>query len=392
MFRTKTNIVLTLLVVLAWAGVGYYYVTHKNSASAEAGQDIAMEQQQQQAMPVSAIKAEFQPVKIWNDYSARLEPVNFAEIRPQVSGVITEVKFEDGQPVEQGDVLFVIDPRPFEAAVNQAQAEVDAAVNQQQLSKKEANRARELIKSDAISKRVVDERESAVKIANANIATAKARLDRAKIDLDYAYVKAPISGRVGREEVMQGNLVGAGPNAPLLTSIIAIDEVYADFEVDERTYINYIRSNAKDRAAESQIPVKLVLDNDDVEYEGFIQSFDNQINTQTGTIRARALFDNKDNVLLPGMFARVKIGSAQMQNEILIPEKAISTDQDRKFVYVVNGESKVEYRAVKLGESLKGQRVIKSGLEEGDRVITEGIIRLRPGMPVSPQIKLNEAQ
>ena len=375
----KPILFLTMIIMIA-AGSAYYFQQRQASASApEQGGPPS-------AMPVTVEVIASAPVQIWNDYSARLESVDFAEIRPQVSGRIPELRFQDGQDVEEGDILYVIDPRPYRAAVNQARAELEAAQNQADLSQIELSRALELIKTNAISKRILDERASATEIAVASVDAAKARLDRAEIDLDYAYVKAPITGRVSRAEIKVGNIVEAGLAAPLLTSIVSTDGIYADFEVDEQTYLKYIRQNARNREAENQIPVKLILGNDDFTYEGFIDSFDNQINPTSGTIRARALFTNEDGALLPGMFASVQMGTPDVQNKILLDERAIGTDQDRKFVYIVNAENMSEYREVKIGESMDGARVISDGLTEGDRVITEGIIRIRPGMPVDPQI------
>ncbi len=376
----KNKILLGTLVVSAIGGGVYVFQKNPVNASVTEGS-------KPQAMPVSVEVVSLKPVQIWNKYSARLEAVDFAEIRPQVSGTITEVKFEDGQVVAKGDVLYVIDPRPYEAAVNQAEAELSGAQNQSSLRWVELKRAKELIKTNAVSKRTLDERKSAHSVADSSVKAAQARLDRAKIDLDYAYVKAPISGRVSRAEIKAGNLVQAGPSAPLLTSIVSMQGIYADFEVDEQSYLKYIRSVARDLAAEHKIPVKLTVGDSDFEYEGFIHSFDNRIDVTTGTIRARALFPNKDKSLLPGMFASVKIGSASVQNQITVSEKAVGTDQNRKFLYVVNDTNMVEYREITLGKRVDGKRVISSGLNEGDKVITEGVIRIRPGMPVAPQIK-----
>jgi multidrug efflux system membrane fusion protein len=183
--------------------------------------------------------------------------------------------------------------------------------------------------------------------------------------------------------------VQAGPGAPVLTSIVSKNGIYADFEVDEQSYFKYVRNGTSNRDAEKSVPVKLIV-GDATEYEGFIHSFDNRINVTSGTIRARALFANEDKALLPGMFASVKMGTPSKQAQIIISEKAIGTDQNRKFVYVVNDKNMVEYREVKIGESIKGQRVISSGLNEGDIVITEGVIRIRPGMPVDPQSNKTE--
>jgi multidrug efflux system membrane fusion protein len=219
----------------------------------------------------------------------------------------------------------------------------------------------------------------------ARVEAVQARLTSAEINLDYAHIKAPISGRISRAEIKEGNLVEAGPNAPVLTSIVSKQKVYADFEVDEKSYLKYVRSSARSLNEESKIPVKLSLSEDEVEYEGFIHSFDNQIDVSSGTIRARALFDNEDSALLPGMFANVKMGTPSSIDQIIISERAIGTDQSRKFVYVVNDQNLVEYRVITIGESMNGQRVVTSGLNDGDKVIVEGIIRIRPGMPVAPQ-------
>lgn len=367
--------------VLAVAGSGYYFHSKKFEANASERDNA----QAPQAMPVTVEIVKSKPFQIWNDYSARLEAVNFAEIRPQVSGTITQVKFHDGQMVEKGDVLFVIDPRPYQAAVNQAKAELRVAKNQSSFSSKELGRAKELIKTNAISERVLDERSNAHSIAVATVKALEARLRNAEINLDFAYIKAPISGRVSRAEIKVGNLVEAGGNAPVLTSIVSNKNVYADFEVDEKSYLKYVRNSAKSLSEEHKIPVKLKLSGDDVEYKGFIQSFDNQIDVSSGTIRARALFNNEDGALLPGMFASVKMGTPSSEDQILIGERAIGTDQSRKFVYVIGDNNMVEYRVVTIGESIEGQRIITSGLNDGDQVITEGIMRIRPGMPVVPK-------
>lgn len=375
-FLKKLSFITLIACAVTFAG----YIVFNSNADAGPAKNS-----KQNAMPVVTQKVTPQAIQIWKQYSARLEAVGFAEIRPQASGVITDVKFEDGQRVEKGDILFVIDPRPYQANVAQAEADLNAAKNQSSLTWKELKRAKELIKTNAISKRILDERSSAHSVASAAIKSAEARVERAKIDLDYAYVKAPITGRTSRVEIKEGNLVQAGPSAPILTSIVSTDQIYADFEVDEQSYLKYIRSTANSSPEERDVPVKLILGNDGREYEGFVHSFDNRIDVTSGTIRARALFMNEDGALLPGMFATVKMGTPTKQRQIIINEKAIGTDQNRKFVYVVNDKNIVEYREVKIGESIKGQRVISDGLSEGDLVITEGIIHIRPGMLVEPK-------
>lgn len=374
-FLTKKIIFSVALISIAMVAVAIWQASAEEPSPEQAGQN--------QAMPVSVEIIEPQPVKIWKDYSARLDAVNYAEIRPQVSGVVTEIKFQSGQIVEKGDVLYVIDPRPYKAEVERAQAELNAIYNDIALAKKEVERAENLIQMDALSKSVYDTRQNALKVAQASAGSAKAQLEQAKINLDFAYVKAPITGQVSRDEVKLGNLVEAGPNAPLLTSIVSSQGIFADFEIDEATYIHKLLGT---QDAETKIPVRITLNTADRVFEGYIESFDNRINPATGTIRARALFANEDGALLPGMFATVQMGSMSDENQILLTERAIGTDQDRRFVFVVNDENKVEYRPVQTGASMDGMRIILSGLAQGDRVINDGLIRIRPDMVVDPQV------
>lgn len=336
-------------------------------------------------MPVPYMTVEDKPVQIWKEFSARLTAVDYVEIRPQVSGIIQKVHFEDGQIVKEGDLLFSIDPRPYEAAVALARAEIAGAVDSQELSKKELARAEELLKSGAISKQGYDERVNTQKLNKSLIAGANAHLKSALVDLDHATIEAPISGRISRPEITVGNLVKSD-NAPLLTTIVSESDIYADFEVDEQTYLTFVRGKTSTTseavAAEKAIPVRLFLKDDDTAYEGTIKSFDNKINPSTGTIRVRATFANHDGALLPGMFARTEIGSSGTENKITVPEKAILTDQNRKFVYVVGEDSAATYREVKPAEAVGSDRVILSGLKPGDRVIIDNLMKLRPGAKV----------
>lgn len=373
LFNKKTILMALFLIGL---GSGGYYLT---VAQAEQPAQGAA----QRAMPVTVSVVSLEPVQIWKEFSARLEAVDFAQIKPQVNGIVTDVKFKDGAEVKKGDILYVIDIRPYRATVNRAQADLNAASNEVSLAKKELDRAKNLVEVDAISKRIYDERFNSLKVAQANVESAKAQLDQAKINLDYANIKAPITGKISRDEIKVGNLVQAGPNAPLMTSIVSTQGIYADFEVDDQTYLA-LSTNGRNKE-EAKIPVRLLLNNGEQSYDGYVQSFDNRIDPTSGTIRARAFFANEDKVLLPGMFATIEMGSAEAEEKIVISEKAISTDQDRKFVYVVNSENKVTYRAIEVGESTGGKRVVLSGLSVGDRVITEGIIRIRPDMVVDPK-------
>lgn len=385
---TKQNkVIFGAAALFVLAGLGAIFVL-SGAAERAAAQ---MPGGDQGPMPVSITVIEPKPVRIWREFPGRLSAVDYAEIRPQVSGRIQEIRFQDGQMVEAGDVLFVIDPRPYETALDQAKALLEGARSHYALAEKELQRAEELIKTNAISKRIYDERANGKRLASAEIEGAKAQVEKAKIDLDYAYVKAPISGKTGRAEMTVGNLVQAGPSAPLLTSIVSNEGIYADFEVDEQTYLAHIwagQQSAMGPMQPEKIPVEIILRGDgDQVLEGFIHSFDNRIDPSSGTIRARALFENKDGALLPGMFAKIRLGGASEDEQIVLTEKAISTDQNRKFVYVVGDDNMVAYREVQLGENTGGNRVILSGLNAGDRVIDDGIIKIRPGMPVKPMEK-----
>ena len=336
--------------------------------------------------PVDTVKVEKHPVRLWHSFSARLEAVDEVSLRPQVSGRIVDIRFRDGQPVRKDEVLFVIDPRPFEAAVAQAKADLAGARERQTFAGRELERARKLIRTNAVPERIVDQRENETANARAQVQAAAARLQQAEIDLDHAYVKAPIGGRVSRAEVTVGNLVQAGANSPVLTTIVSDNGIYADFDVDETTYLRHVRSAGAGAASERTIPVKLTVgDGDGDVYEGRIHAFDNRIDPKTGTIRARAHFANADGRLLPGMFATVRMGSASESEAVLLSERAILTDQDRKFVYVVDAGSKAAYREVKLGAAVSGQRVILDGLKPGEEVIVGGTMVVRPNAPVAPK-------
>lgn len=323
--------------------------------------------------------------QLWKEFSGRLQAVDYVEIRPEVSGKLDEIRFKDGQKVAQGDILFVIDPAPYQAAVDKAQADYQVAKSQYDLAQKNLSRADDLVKTEAISKKIFDERQSDALVSKSVMASAAAQLKKAQIDLDHAYVKAPISGRISRAEITQGNLLQAA-NAPILTTIVSDAGIYADFDVDEQTYLASIYNVARDNESQTKVPVEMVLKSGTgATYKGVIASFDNQIDSKTGTIRVRAVFDNQDQSLLPGMFVNVRLGSTGSDNVLLVSEKAIGTDQDRKFVYVVGQDNKVSYREIKSGSSIDGQRVVLDGLKAGDMVITDGIMKIRPDMVVTPK-------
>ncbi len=326
-----------------------------------------------------------QKIRLWTNFSGRLHAVDYAEIRPEVSGRIMEVRFEDGQSVKAGDILFVIDPRPYEAAVERAEASLTSAQSKTVLAKLQQHRAANLIDTHAIAQDEMDTVDNADRVAASDQENAEAMLKQAKLDLEHAYVAAPISGRVSRAEITVGNLVQSGSSAPLLTSIVSQNGIYADFEVDEQTYLQTIRTTANGNAQEHLIPVQLVAEGEkDHVYNGFIQNFDNRIDTSSGTIRARAKFENTDGALVPGMFVSVKLAGGKDREALLVPDRAVGFDQSKKFVYVVDAANKVSYREIELGKQVLGQRGVESGLKAGDRVVISGIQQTQPDDVVAP--------
>jgi multidrug efflux system membrane fusion protein len=338
------------------------------------------------ATPVGVLTLSPETLRVWSSFSGRMQAVDDASIRPEVSGRITQIRFKDGANVKAGEVLMVIDPQPYEAAVAKAEAHVASATSKAGFAKTELDRAANLVKSQAIAQRLYDERESDAKVAQADILSAQAELKQAHIDLDHAYVKSPISGRVSRAEITLGNLVQTGPNAPVLTTVVSNDGIYADFEVDEQTYLRSIRSHAATQEKEQAIPVEVSVPGDeDHPYKGKIFSFDNHIDTGSGTIRARARFANEDGALVPGMFVSVKVASASDQSVLLVPDRAIGSDQSKRFVYVVTPDNKVAFREVTLGQDAReGQRIVLSGVKPGERVVVDGIQHIRPDALVAP--------
>lgn len=376
--HTRSLLAATTLTIMAIGTA--YYATGSDASEGGASATVPI------ATPVKVQTISSEKMRLWSTFSGRLRPVDSAEIRPEVSGRITELKFEDGQQVKTGDILLVIDPRPYEAAVAMAEAKLATAQSNAKFARLEKRRAEKMLKSEAIAERLYDERVTAERVAEAAIKAAQAELKQARLDLEHAYVRAPISGRVGRAEITIGNLVQAGSNAPLLTTVVANEEIYADFEVDEQTYLDSIRTYANGREQERAIPVELAVGGDtEHTYKGTIHSFDNHIDPATGTIRARAKFLNDDGALVPGMFASISLAGSD-STALVIPERAIGYDQSKKFVYVVDEANKVAYREVELGRVADaGRRVVLSGIKEGDRVIISGTQHVRPEVLVAPE-------
>jgi multidrug efflux system membrane fusion protein len=343
------------------------------------------------AVPVSIDRLAPKTVNPFSEFSGRINAVDYAEIRPQVVGRITEIHFRDGQRVNAGDVLFVIDPRPYQAAVAKAEADLATAMHNVKFAKLESDRSSQLLKPGAVSRETYDQRLNTQAVAETTVKSATAMLETARINVDYAFIKAPISGRISRAEITLGNLVGSPTTPPpLLASIVSDNGVYVDFEVDEQTYLNSIRSYGHTQEEQQKIPIEVMVRGNTLQFSGHLLSFDNRIDTASGTIRARARFDNTDGTLIPGMYVSVRMGEGALADALVVPESAVGNDQSKRFVFVANDNDTAEYRAVRLGPQVDGKRVILAGLKVGDRVILDHLQRLAPGIVVRPQVNARQ--
>lgn len=320
----------------------------------------------------------------WQHYSGRIEAVDRVEIRPQVAGEIVAVHFRDGSLVKKGEVLFTIDPRPYEAALDQARANLAAAEARAAFTESELARSQRLLSDNAVARRDHDSKQNAAREAAANLQAARAAVESARLNLGYTRITAPVSGQVSRAEVTVGNVVGAGAATPPLTTLVSVAQMYAAFDVDEQSFLKHINPGRTGKGR--SVPVFLGLANEQgFPREGRVSSVDNRLDTSSGTIRVRAVFDNPDGILLPGLYARIQLGGSSEREAVLIDEKAVATDQDRRFVLVVGADNHTVYREVKLGAVQEGLRVVDSGLKAGERVVVNGLQRTRPGVLVAPQ-------
>jgi multidrug efflux system membrane fusion protein len=338
-------------------------------------------QQQIQLPAVTAAKVINERLTEWDEFTGRIQAPQSVELRPRVSGYIDFVAFEEGSIVKPGDQLFVIDNSSFKAEVKRLKANLLDAKSRMNLAVREYLRAQSLVKKNAISEELLDNRFARQQQAKANVQSVSAVLELAILDLSYTTVTAPIGGRVSNALITKGNYVAAGQS--ILTTIVSTNEVYAYFDADEQTYLKYTKlafQGKRPSSRDKRNPVFMGLASDRTfPYEGVIDFVDNRVNETTGTIRGRAVFDNKSGSLIPGLFARIKlVGSASYQG-ILIDDKAIGTDLNNKYVLVVDQNSAVQYRAVELGEKLNGLRIIKSGLSADEIVVINGLQRVRPG-------------
>lgn len=350
------------LVVLA-ALVGYHFFNAAMKGQQHGGPGGAM--------PVSVGVVEKRPVIESQQFSGRFKAVNDAEIRPQVGGTIEKILFKEGDMVKAGQPLFAIDSRTYKAAVLEAQAGFTEAQSA-------LERGKVLFGEEAISKRDMETRA-------ATYQRAQAALTQAKVNLDYATIISPIDGKVGRADVTVGNVVAPGM-ATALTTVQSISPIYVDFDIDEQTYLNFIKLEKDASATTPKVHVGLATDGTDYPLEGELSSTDNRLDPSTGSLRARAVLENADGMLIPGLFARVNVGSPDAVERVLVNDVAIGTDQSKRFVYVVGADNKAVYREVKTGGMVDGLRIITSGLNGGEKIVVNGLMRVMPGAEVAPEV------
>jgi RND family efflux transporter MFP subunit len=337
--------------------------------------------------PVAVAPAVQRQVQEFDEFTGRLEAPQSVDVRPRVTGYIKAVHFHDGQEVRQGELLFTIDPDPYLADLAKARAQLASARTQVELAHSEEARARKLIDVKAISQQEYDQLTSGTQSAQANVQAAEAAVRSAELNVGYTEIRAPIAGRASRANVTAGNLVNVGD--PVLTSIVSLDKVYAYFDAGEDAYLRYVRAVREASRGHSHAQANTVVmglaDEQGYPHRGVLDFVDNRLNAQTGSVRARAVFDNSDRRFTPGLFARIKLLGAGTYSAVLTPDEAIGTDQTKKFVLVVGQDNKAQFREVTLGTLVDGMRVVKGGVFAGDLVVVDGLQRVRPGMPVTPE-------
>jgi multidrug efflux system membrane fusion protein len=382
--RSRNGLIATVAALSALAAIPVTLLG-LSSRSAEASAPAAAPA----AVPVSVATVVASEGAAWDEFSGRLEAVDRVELRSRAAGTVRAVHFREGALVKQGDLLFTIDPAPYAAEVDRAEAQVAAARSRLSHAKSEHERSQRLWDERAIAQREFDERTNALREAEAQLRAAQAALQSTQLNLGYTQVRAPIAGRIGKIEISAGNLVAAGPGAPVLTTLVSVSPIYASFDADEQVIVRALRElpgGASARAQLERIPVQMgTAATTDLPFEGKLQLVDNQVDAKSGTIRVRAVFDNKDGSLIPGQFAKLRMGRAKSAPMLLINERAVGTDQNKRFVMVVGADNKTVWREVKLGTSINGLRRVTEGLKAGERIVVNGLQRVRPGVEVAPK-------
>ena len=345
---------------------------------------------QQAALPVNVVTVIEKEVNEWDEFTGRLDPVESVEIRPRVSGYITEIRFEAGAIVKKGDLLYVIDPRPYQADFDRAKAEVDRMDAQLKLAQIELNRAKELRDKNTISASEFDQKAATFQGAAAAKSSAEAAKNAAALNLEFTQIKSPVDGRVSDQRITVGNLVqpGAGPES-VLTTVISVDPIYAKVDADENAILKYVKLSEEGKrvsARTAKIPAWIELGNEtDFPHEGYVDFVDNRLDPGTGTIRARIVLKNwNPNFITPGFFVRVRVAGATPYRAALVADRVISSQQGLKYAFVVKPDGTIERRSLETGSLFEGKRIVKSGLKDGDKVVSTRLQLLQAGMKVQP--------
>jgi membrane fusion protein, multidrug efflux system len=348
---------------------------------------VAATPQPEQAAPAPVATVEPRDVILWDAFSGRLEAVERIDVRARVGGAIQATHFTEGELVKAGDLLVTIDPAPYAAEVRRLEAQVAGAEARVAMTASDWERGRRLSDQQIVTARDLDARANAFKEAKASLDATKAALEAARLNLSFTEVRAAVGGRVGRREITPGNLVATGAGAAVLTTLVSVDPVYASFDADEAVVLKALASVADPaggRGKLDRIPVEMETV-EGVRARGHLQFIDNTVDARSGTVRVRATFANGDGHLIPGQFARMRLGQAAPEPLLLIDERAVGTDQDKKFVLVVGADNRAAFRAITLGRAVDGLRVVTSGLSGGERIVVNGLQRLRPGMLLRPE-------
>nr|WP_305906980.1 efflux RND transporter periplasmic adaptor subunit [Methylomarinum sp. Ch1-1]MDP4519695.1 efflux RND transporter periplasmic adaptor subunit [Methylomarinum sp. Ch1-1] len=347
------------------------------------GDDSGAQTQQGPPPQVKVAYPLTQEVNEWDEFTGHIDAIDSVEVRARVTGYLEKINFVAGQKVKKGELLFVIDPKPFQAQLNLARAELERAKSKRELAKNDLDRARNLLKAKAISGEEYDTRNKGYREAVAAVRSAEASVYAARLNLQYSEIHAPIDGRVGHELITEGNLVNGGSEASLLTTIVSTDPVYVYVDADERSILKYKRQQGISvNGLEAQLGV---ADEDHFPHHGQLDYISPSADPETGTVKLRGVFANPDELLSPGFFARMRIRASAPYTALLVPDRALGTDQAERFVWVLNQDNQAEYRRVVPGAHVGSLRVIKKGLTEQDRVLVEGLQKVRPGAKVAPE-------
>jgi RND family efflux transporter MFP subunit len=369
-----------VILLLAACLAGWFWFERLTGATAVVAPGTQVPQ-------VTAAKPVVKQIVEWDDFTGRFEAMDDVSIRSRVTGYLEQVHFQDGAVVQKGDLLFSIDRRSFQAVVEESRSRLEIAKTTLELAKQEYDRAASLRTSGAVAETVYDQRRQQYFAAQAEVSAAEASLQQAQLNLEFTGIQAPISGRIGRKLISIGNLVNA--NDTVLTTIVALNPIYFYFDMDERSYIAYSRSALQGASPSSRdIPfeVRMSIPGDAKEVRtGSMNFVDNRVDGATGTVWGRALFDNSDLFLQPGMFGRISIPGSGRYEAVLIPDEAIGSDQNRRIVYVLKPDNTVAAQQIRPGPKIDGYRVVREGLTGAETVVVGGLMRIRPGVTVAPQ-------